>query len=272
MTDSSPNLRLLAVLAHPDDESMGMGSTFIKYSLEGIQSYLVCATRGERGWNGPAEEFPGLQALGHIREGELRAAAEVLGIREVEFLDYIDGDLDQANPQEAIACITSSIRRIRPHVVVTFDPAGAYGHPDHIAISQFTSAAVVCAADSSFQDPVNLPAYRVSKLYYMTFSPDSYHAYLELFGDFSFPVDGVQRQAVMWFDWASTTLIDATDHWEAAWQAVCCHQTQLAGFGDLNRITDDQHRRLWGAITYYRAYSLVNGGRKLETDLFEGLR
>jgi LmbE family N-acetylglucosaminyl deacetylase len=66
--------------------------------------------------------------------------------RQVEFLDYIDGDLDQADPAEAIGQIVSHIRRIQPQVIVTFGPDRSYGHPDHIAISQFTSAAVVCAA------------------------------------------------------------------------------------------------------------------------------
>jgi hypothetical protein len=70
-----------------------------------------------------------------------------LGIREVNFLDYIDGDLDQADPAEAITKIVSHLKRIRPHVVITFDPNGAYGHPDHIAICQFTTAAVLAAAD-----------------------------------------------------------------------------------------------------------------------------
>ncbi len=247
----STSLRLLAVLAHPDDESMGMGSTFAKYASQGVQTYLLTATRGERGWNGRPEDFPGLSALGKIRERELQDAARVLGIHHVEFLDYIDGDLDQADPNEATAKIVSAIRRIRPQVVATFDAAGAYGHPDHIAIHQFTNAAVICAADPAYFDPEGLESFRTSKLYYMTISPDLYNIYLELFGDIYFPVDGVQRQAVMWYEWASTTIIDGSDFWRQAWEAVCCHRSQLAGFGDYTRLTEEQHRRLWGPLTYY---------------------
>jgi LmbE family N-acetylglucosaminyl deacetylase len=88
-------LKLMCVLAHPDDESLGNGGTLAKYAAEGVETYLVTATRGERGWTGSERDDPGLEALGKIREVELFAAASVLGIRRVDFLDYIDGDLDK---------------------------------------------------------------------------------------------------------------------------------------------------------------------------------
>jgi LmbE family N-acetylglucosaminyl deacetylase len=140
-------LKLLAVFPHPDDETLGLGSTLARYAAEGIETYLVCATRGERGWFDSEGPDPGLEAVGRRREAELRCATEHLGIREVSFLDYIDGDVDQADPEEIIGRIVLHIRRIKPHVIVTFGPDGAYGHPDHIALSQFTHGAVVCAAN-----------------------------------------------------------------------------------------------------------------------------
>ena len=132
--------RLLAIFAHPGDESFGPGATLASYSAGGAEVYLVTATRGERGWFGPEADYPGPEALGQIREAELRAAAEVLGLRQVSFRDYRDGELDQADPAEVIAKIVAHLRRVRPQVVVTFDPNGAYGHPDHIAICQSTTA------------------------------------------------------------------------------------------------------------------------------------
>src|SRR5262245_18218640 len=96
-------LKLMCVLAHPDDESLGMGGTLAKYAAEGIETYLVTATRGERGWFGDEKDNPGLEALGRMREMELLNAAKELGIHEVKILDYIDGDLDQANPADAVA-------------------------------------------------------------------------------------------------------------------------------------------------------------------------
>lgn len=133
-------LSLMCVLAHPDDESLGTGGILARYAAEGIETYLVTATRGERGWQGNPADDLGLHELGRIREGELRCAAENLGVREVSFLDYVDGDLDQADPAEATGRIVAQLRRVRPHVVITFGPDGAYGHPDHIAICQFTTA------------------------------------------------------------------------------------------------------------------------------------
>ncbi|MDO9302479.1 MAG: PIG-L family deacetylase, partial [Anaerolineales bacterium] len=95
-------LKLLAVFAHPDDESMGMGGTLAKHSAEGVDTHLVCASRGERGWAGPKEQNPGLSRLGQIRTVELENAVKELGMKGLYFLDYIDGDVDQAHHAEAI--------------------------------------------------------------------------------------------------------------------------------------------------------------------------
>ena len=147
-------------MAHPDDESLGVGATLARYRAEGVEIHLVTATRGERGWFGAPDENPGLEELGRIREAELRAAAGVLGLKSLAFLDYIDGDLDRADATEAAARIAHHVRRVKPHVVITFGPDGAYGHPDHIAISQFTLAGIVQAASARFVDPEGFPAAR----------------------------------------------------------------------------------------------------------------
>src|SRR5258708_11864616 len=142
--------KLMAILAHPDDESLGNGGMLAKYAAEGIEIHLVVATRGERGWPGKESEYPGLETLGKRREAEVRAAANVLGLHSVYFLDYLDGDLDEAHPAEAIAKIAGYLRLVRPEVVVTFGPFGGYGHPDHIAITQFTTAAIVEASKQQY--------------------------------------------------------------------------------------------------------------------------
>ncbi len=265
-------LRLLCVLAHPDDESLGVGGTLAKYAAEGVETYLITATRGERGWWGDEQEYPGLEALGRIREQELLAAAQVLRLREVHFLGYIDGELDQANPTEAIAKIVGHLRRLKPHVVITFDPFGGYGHPDHIAISQFTTAAVVAAADPDYIYTDEFAPHRVAKLYYMAFTHDVHTMYRSIFGDLVMHVDGTERRAVGWPEWAITTRIDTKAHWRRAWQAITCHKSQLPGYAALENLPEEQHKGLWGCQTYYRAYSTVNGGRQIEDDLFAGLR
>lgn len=265
-------LRLLCVFAHPDDESLGMASTLAKYAAEGVQTYLVTATRGERGWMGDEREDPGMAAMARIRTKELLAAAHALGLRETRFLDYIDGDLDQANLREATGRIVTHLRWIRPHVVVTFGPDGSYGHPDHIAISQLTGAAIVLAADASYIDAEQRAPHHVSKLYYLVDSPAEDALYTALFGGVSMTIDGVERSAVAWPDWAITTRIDGSAHLETALRAIECHASQIVGFPILRALSDEQLRVLVSQRNFYRAFSLVNGGRRGESDLFEGLR
>lgn len=265
-------LKLMCVLAHPDDESLGTGGILAKYATEEVETYLVTATRGERGWFGDVSEYPGLEALGKRREAELLAAASVLGIRRVDFLDYIDGDLDQASPNEAVAKIVGYLRRVRPDVVVTFDPAGSYGHPDHIAISQFTSAAIVEAAFATSLYQRDLAPHRVSKLYYMVETQPVGEAYQAVFGEVVMHVDGVKRRGVAWPEWAITTRIDTHPYRQRVWEAILCHESQLAVYYQLEHASQDYQRALWDSETYYRAFSLVNGGRKVEDDLFAGLR
>src|SRR5712691_8637306 len=114
---------LMAVLAHPDDESLGVGGTLAKYASEGVDVFLLTATRGDagryRGYRPDDPRHPGRAALAEIRESELRAAASVLGVREVSLLDYGDQHLDGASPREAVAGIAAQLRRVRPDVVVT---------------------------------------------------------------------------------------------------------------------------------------------------------
>jgi LmbE family N-acetylglucosaminyl deacetylase len=266
-------LKLLVVFAHPDDESMGMGGTLAKYSAEGVETYYVCASRGERGWFGPEEQNPGLKRLGDIRTKELENAVCELGMKGLYFLDYIDGEVDKADYKEAIGKIVTHIRRIQPQVIVTFPPDGNYGHPDHVAIGQFTSAAVVAAADSSYSDPENLPTHRVSKLYYMV-DPESFINLIAPFmGDMTFPVDDQIRGEVAWKEWMITTRIDMAEHCHTARRAIRCHESQMPTIGALAEMHEDAAATVLAMQgTFYRAFSLVNGGREVETDLFEGLR
>ena len=267
------NLKLLAVFAHPDDESMGMGGTLAKYAAEGIETHLVCASRGERGWFGSEETNPGLERLGEIRTQELENAVKELGMKELHFLNYIDGDVDKANHAEVIGKIVTHLRRIQPQVVVTFPPDGNYGHPDHIAIGQFTNAAVLCAADTSYQDSENLSAHRVSKLYYMVDGEKFIDLVAPFMGDMTFPVDDQLRGEVAWKEWMITTQIDMTEHCQAAWRAIQCHQSQMPTIGALAEMHEDAATAVLAMQgTFYRAFSVVNSGREVESDLFTGIR
>jgi len=266
-------LRLMCVLAHPDDESLGAGGALAKSAAEGVATYLVTATRGERGRFGDSQESPGPDVVGQAREAELLAAARELGLRDVRFLDYPDGLLDTVDTAEAIEKIVGHLRRVKPAVVITFGPDGAYGHPDHIAISQLTTAAITCAADPLFgRDAAIGEPHRVSKLYFIAWSPKKWTAYQAALRRLVVTVNGEERQAVPWPDWAITTVLDTSGVWPAVWRAVSCHKTQMSIYKKLAELSDEHQRALWGTQEFYRAFSAVNGGRRQESDLFEGLR
>jgi len=264
-------LRLLCVLAHPDDESLGLGGILAKYGKEGIETYLITATHGEMGWFGPPDENPGPRELGKIREGELREAAKVLGLREVTILEYHDGQLDRADQGIFTQQIIAHIRRIRPHVVVTFDQNGVYGHPDHIAATRAATAATVAAADTDFKEPSGLPPHTVSKLYYFAWTEEVAVAYEKAFGELVMEINGVERRAVLWPHWAISTWIDTEAHWQTVWDAIRCHRTQLPGYEKLLNLPDEYHHALWGQMTFHRVYSLVPVPDR-EDDMFVGLR
>jgi LmbE family N-acetylglucosaminyl deacetylase len=253
----------MCILAHPDDESLGTGGALAKYGRDGVETYLITATRGERGRFGESGESPGPEIVGRTRETELLAAAKELGLREVKLLNYEDGALDRADRSEALETIVGHLRRVRPQVVITFGPEGAYGHPDHIAICQLTTAAVVRAADKEFA---------VSKLYYIAWPEKKWAAYQAALKNLTARVDGVDRKVTPWPDWAITTVIDTSDVWPTVWRAVNCHRTQMSIYKRLEGLSDEYHRSIWGSQEFYRAFSLVNGGRTRESDLFEGLR
>jgi LmbE family N-acetylglucosaminyl deacetylase len=156
---------------------------------------------------------------------------------------------------------------------VTFGPDGAYGHPDHIAISQFTTAAIVAAADSTFQrDGIdNEQPHAVSKLYYLAWPESTWKAYQSAFRKLVSTVDGIERQAVPWPHWAITTVIDTRKFWSTVWRAVCCHQSQVTAYERLKDLSSEDHEALWGRQSFYRVFSTVTGGRVPETDLLEGM-
>ena len=149
---------LLAIFAHPDDEAFGTGGTLSHYATSGYRVVLACATRGEAGEIAdPTLANP--ESLGDVREAELRCSAHTMGFDEVLFLDYCDSGMDgtdmnkdrtayiNAPDEEVVRKLVEIIRDVKPDVVLTFEPYGIYGHPDHMAIHRHAVAAFHAAAD-----------------------------------------------------------------------------------------------------------------------------
>lgn len=147
---------ILLSYAHPDDETFTAAGIIRKYADTGAAIVLSSATPGQAGSPGDPP-LCAREELGRVREGELREAARILGIREVHFFGYEDRRLADAPPEEIRARLVALIRRARPDVVITWDPNGVNLHPDHVAISRFTSDAVSAAADQRWLPDLGPP-------------------------------------------------------------------------------------------------------------------
>ncbi len=168
---------LLVALAHPDDETFGVGGVMARAADEGHRVVIVCATRGEAGEIAdPSLATP--ETLGEVREEELRSAARALGVTDVRFLGHRDSGMAgtpenqhpaallNADPEVVVGQLVAVMREVRPDVVVTFEPGGIYGHPDHVTISERATAAVEAAGDVTRWPEAGKP-HRVPRLYYV---------------------------------------------------------------------------------------------------------
>jgi N-acetyl-1-D-myo-inositol-2-amino-2-deoxy-alpha-D-glucopyranoside deacetylase len=274
--------KLLAVFAHPDDETFGTGGTLAHYARQGVAVYLICATRGEVGEAPP--DLKGFASTAEMREDELRCAAGILGLQAIYFLGYRDsgmpGSLDNKHPQALAAqpvdqvarAVARYIREIRPQVVMTFDPIGGYRHPDHIAIHQATVKAFQLAGDAQ-QEIDQLPPYAPQKLYYATFSRAFLRTVvrvLKLFG--RDPSHFGKNRDV---DLASLVDVEFPVHAEVPIgdvvklkeEAAACHASQG---GSMPPIVRWVQRLFSGGETFMRAIPAEPPARR-ERDLFEGV-
>jgi len=128
--------RLLAILAHPDDESFRCGGTLALLARRGVGVQVLCATGGEAG---VSDMVPG--QAGQVRERELRCACRALGIEPPRFLDYRDGTLAQVDEEQAVEQVVQVVRELRPQALLSWLPDGVSGHPDHVAISRWAGEA-----------------------------------------------------------------------------------------------------------------------------------
>lgn len=231
---------LLAVFAHPDDESFGVGGTLALYARRGVRVVLVCATRGEAGEIADPK-LASRVTLPAVREQELRCAAKTLGVTSLYILGYRDSGMPgaaenhdprafiQADPDEVVAHLVAIIRRERPDVVITFEPNGGYGHPDHVAIHRHTVAACQAAGDADRFPELGTP-WRPRRLFYTAIPRGVFEEARRLLaarGLDTRELDAWLAQGVGWPDDAVHVVLDVSKVWDVKWQAIRCHRTQL---------------------------------------------
>lgn len=274
---------LLAVLAHPDDESFGLGGTLALYAQKGFNVYLVCATRGEVGTVDP-EHMHGFKTIAELRESELRCAAEHLGLKDVFFLDYRDSgmpgsednkhpDAQVAHPVDEVAGrVVKYIRMLKPDVVLTFDPIGGYRHPDHIHIHQATVLAFEKSGDASFHPESGLP-FKPASLYFQVFPRWFLKAavrIMPIFGQdptkFGRNKD-VDLKSLADVDFPVNARLDVRSVSEIKDKAGACHASQ--GGGQMRSGLMGFVSKAFGEYEdYMRAYPPVAKDEKRQSDLF----
>ncbi len=276
-----PARSLLAVFAHPDDETFGPGGPLALYARRGVAVHVLCATRGEAG-SAPPELLRRHDSLADLREAELCCAADILGLSGVHFLGHRDsgmpGSPDNRHPQALLAApveevaqqVAAWMRRLQPQVVLTFDPVGGYRHPDHIAVHRATVLAFQLVLEAS-PDP---DSYRPRKLYYHTFPRRSLRWLVRLLRALGRDPSrwgrnhDIDLTAMAADDIPVHAYIDVRSVAEVKRRASACHASQGGGSGA--RVTVWLFRMLGGRETFSRAYPPATPDLR-ESDLFEGV-
>ncbi|MGI5480891.1 N-acetyl-1-D-myo-inositol-2-amino-2-deoxy-alpha-D-glucopyranoside deacetylase [Streptomyces lavendofoliae] len=288
-----PARRLLLVHAHPDDESINNGTTMAKYAAEGAQVTLVTCTRGEEG-----EVIPPALAhlapdrddrLGPHRVGELAAAMKELGVTDHRFLggpgrfrdsgmmgaeqNRRDGAFWNTDVDDAAPYLVEIVREVRPQVLVTYDPDGGYGHPDHIQAHRVAMRAADLAADPAFRPDLGAP-HRIAKIYWnrvpRTVAEEGF-ARLRAAGAFPRTATVEDVPGVV-DDTLVTAEIGGAEHAARKAAAMRAHVTQIAVEGAFFALSNDLGQPLFDT----EFYQLVRGepgapaGRR-EDDLFAGV-
>jgi len=277
---------LLTVLAHPDDESFGLGGTLAYYGNKGYDTYYVCATRGEAG-TVDEEHLKGFKDTAEMRTAELMRAAEALGLKEVFFLDYRDsgmpGSEDNNHPNaqinhsldEIAGRVVKYIRELKPDVVITFDPMGGYKHPDHIHIHKATVLAFEKADNAAFHPEAGAP-FKPGALYYQVFPRWFLKAatrIMPLFGKdpAKFGRNGdINLKELAEVDFPVHVRLDTRSVSEQKNKASAAHASQ--GGMQMRRGLMGFVTRIFGEREdFMRAYPSVGGRHKMERDLFDGI-
>jgi mycothiol conjugate amidase Mca len=282
-------LTLMTVHAHPDDEVITTGGVLARATAEGVHTVLVTATRGEEGEiHVPALDTPEARRdLAAIRAVELNRAIEILGIDELHYLGYRDSGMvgtpendnlhnfHNADSDEATRRLVRIIRETRPHVIVTYDERGNYGHPDHIASHLVSVAAFDAAADETRFPELGLEPWQAQKLYYGAFPLSAARRFTEIMREHGIPSPfgdtDIDLESVAVPDDRITTRVDVRDYMLQKRAAMRAHETQIPAEHAMLAMSDALARETLGTEWFIRAQSLVPTPED-EDDLFAGLR
>jgi mycothiol conjugate amidase Mca len=280
-------LTLMAVHAHPDDEAIGTGGVLARAAAEGIQTVLVTCTGGEVGEINPDTSVD-IENLGAVRERELRAACEVLGVTHLELLGYRDSGMAgtddnnhpdsfaQADLDDATARLVELVRRYRPSVIVTYNENGFYGHPDHINAHRIAARAYEVAGDPAYHSESGHEPWAPRKLYYTAVSQSAIAEFGRRLREAGIqaPIeDGVESDERSWGtpDELVTTVVDVSKHVDQKRRALFAHATQMGPEVFFAKLPEPLFNQLFARESFQLVHARVPATPP-ETDLFNGLR
>ncbi|WP_122261308.1 mycothiol conjugate amidase Mca [Ornithinimicrobium cerasi] len=285
---TTEGLRLMAVHAHPDDESSKGAATTARYVAEGVQVRVVSCTGGERGdiLNEKMRDDPQIvRDIAQVRRDEMARAAAILGVSHT-WLGFVDSGLPEGDPlpplpegcfalepvEVTAEALVRVIREFRPHVLTTYDENGGYPHPDHVMTHVVTMAAFRAAGDPTAYPHAGEP-WQPLKVYYNAWSPERLVRLNDAmvragheapFADWLKNIDSRPRRTI-------TTQVRCENHFEARDDALRAHATQVDPDGSWFTVPMDVQRQEWPFEDYELAASLVPVDLP-EDDLFGGLR
>ena len=276
--------KLMAIFAHPDDEG-AIGGTLAHYARDNTEVMLVCGTRGEVGEiSDPALATP--ENLGEVRQRELETACEILGIQFLEFLDYRDSGMDgtsqngdsralvQADPTQVIGQLVGLIRRFQPDAVVTFEPFGWYGHPDHIAISRWTTEAVALSGDEDAY-PDSVPEWQPERFYHAVLPFSKFRSMIEAAVEAgliegSSIAENIPQEQQLHTEAMVTHVIDVTATFDIKQRAMVSHKTQFSEDHMFKKVPREKMIEASGNEYFIQVYPTPEEGstEKFLADLF----
>lgn len=284
-------LRLMAVHAHPDDESSKGAATMARYVREGAEVMVCTLTGGERGdILNPALDRPEIRAhLAGVRRAEMDRAREILGVSQ-RFLGFTDSGLPEGDPlpplpegcfaleplETATAALVRAVREFRPQVLMTYDENGGYPHPDHIRTHQVAVEAFEAAGDPDRYREAGEPWQPLKLYYFVTFHRDRFTALHDEMLRRGLESPYAERLAT-WADdparpsWPITTRVPCGDYFEIRDLALLAHATQVDPAGAWFACPVEVQRAAWPTEDYHLARSVVDTSGP-EDDLFAGIR